>query len=440
MARGLSRIIRTYGQSKREERGEPFQRAFGPAVREQGNPKPERAGKRAFGRIQRRVLILSCAAVAVTITAVSLFLPGNGSGDTRQAMAVYEAGKDPASQTSFAPDAASVSAEPSASALASLEPSAAPVSSPSVSDSSESGILGSMVFQKGMTDPLVALIQQRLMDLSYLNEATPTELYGPLTQAAVISFQRAAGLPTDGCVGSETYTMLISPTAPLYSVGLGAQGADVEDITYRLRELGYLNSAPSTFTEGVKTAVEKFQERNGLSADGTVGKSTKEVLFSSKAKKYAQASGSKSSESSESTSVNLSGNITQKTNLKPSRLEAVLPSALKGLGEALYNGEAQYKINSLFVLSIINYESGNGTSNLAQHQNNLGGIKQATGGFKVFATKEECVEYMFSLLRTKYINEGLTTVSEIGKKYSGGDTWATRVTDMMQDLIAQYNG
>ncbi|MPN42630.1 hypothetical protein SDC9_190187 [bioreactor metagenome] len=116
-------------------------------------------------------------------------------------------------------------------------------------------------------------------------------------------------------------------------------------------------------------------------------------------------------------------------------LESVLPSALSGLGQALYNGEQDYGINSLFVLAIINYESGYGTSSLAQNQNNLGGLK-AQGSYKTFSSKAECVDYMYNLLSSNYIGNGLVTISAIGEVYCGG-TWAAEVTGYMQELIAE---
>lgn len=440
--RGLNRIIRTFGRTKRDERVEPAQNAsIRPALREQRSPgkKPKRESIGRFAvmkRIPLKALILSCVAAAVVITFVSLFAYGSGSSNnTRQAMSVYDAAKKSAPQTSSAPDAASASTDQStatAPASASLNPSAEPASSQAGSDSSETGPLGSIVFMEGMSDPLVALIQQRLMDLNYMDDVTPTELYGPLTEQAVMSFQRQAGLPMDGCTGSQTYIMLTSSDAPIYAVSLGAQGTDVEDMVYRLYELGYIDTAPDTFTEAVKTAVEEFQEMNDLSADGIIGEETKKMIYSDNAKEYDYASDDQSS------STNVTGNITQITNLSPDKLEEVLPSALNGLGQAFYDGEQQYGINSLFVLAIINYESGNGTSSLAQNQNNLGGLK-AQGSYKTFSSKAECVDYMYNLLSSNYIGRGLATISAIGEVYCGG-TWAEIVAENMQELIAQCDG
>ena len=413
-----SRTIGPFGQTQRVEQVESAQKDSMLSLREPKSPgkKPEQESIRIFAALKRispRVIVFLCVAVAVIIISVTLFVRGNDrSNNTMQAIPVNQPSGDSAPQASSVPE---------------------PASSPTSSDSSETGLLGSIVFMEGMSDPLVAFVQQRLMDLNYMDDAQTTELYGPLTEQAVMSFQRQAELPIDGCVGSQTYSMLISPDAPQYAVGLGAQGSDVEDMIYRLYELGYIDSCPDTFTKAVKTAVEKFQELNELVVDGIIGGSTKKMLYSDDAKEYTHESDDQSS------STNVTGSITKKTNLNPAKLEEVLPSALKGLGEALYNGEQQYDINSLFVLSIINYESGNGTSSLAQNQNNLGGIKEPQAGYRTFSSKAECVEYMYDLLSSKYIGRGLTTIPEIGEVYCPGDTWATNVTENMQDLIAQCN-
>lgn len=369
----------------------------------------------AMKRSQRWVLISSCAAAALVITFVSVSAYANGN-NIQQAAAAYEPSNEPTTQASPLPDAA----------IATVEPSQEPTPAPSASDPAPTGPLGGTVFSEGMSDPLVAVIQQRLMDLKYMDDAAPTELYGPLTERAVIGFQRQTGLPMDGCMGDETYIMLTAPDAPVYAVSLGAEGPDVEDMIYCLYELGYMDTAPDTFTEAVKTAVEEFQETNGLDVDGIIGAQTRKMLYSDNAREYGDGGGA----------VSLSLSVTQETNLKPGSLEAVLPSALSGLGQALYDGEQQYGINSLFILAIVNYESGYGTSHLAQTQNNLGGLK-AGGSYKTFSSKAECIDYMYDLLSRNYIDNGLVTIEAIGEVYCGG-TWAAEVKGYMQDLIAQF--
>ena len=138
--------------------------------------------------------------------------------------------------------------------------------------------------------------------------------------------------------------------------------------------------------------------------------------------------------------LNVPEDITQKSNLVPDMYEALLPTDLKGLGQAFYDGEQKYNINALFVLAIVRLESGNGTSSLARNHNNLGGIKSGEEGYRSFASKEECVDYMFDLLSRKYIGEGRTTISDVGRIYCATDGWTPQVTSIMNEMIAICNG
>ena len=141
-----------------------------------------------------------------------------------------------------------------------------------------------MVIKEGITAPVVAEIQARLMDLGYMDSDEPTEYYGSITKISVELFQRQHKLGIDGSVGMETYTLLMSDKATKYSVSTGAQGIDVKELQIRLRELGYMKSATGFFGPETEAAVTKFQERNNLAVDGTVGEKTREMLYSEDAK------------------------------------------------------------------------------------------------------------------------------------------------------------
>jgi peptidoglycan hydrolase-like protein with peptidoglycan-binding domain len=140
------------------------------------------------------------------------------------------------------------------------------------------------IFMEGMHAPVVAEIQARLMELGYMDQDEPTELYGPITKASVKLFQRKHNLTIDGCVGLETYSLLMSDQATKYSVSIGVEGTDVKELQLRLRELGYLDKATEYFGTETEAAVKKFQERNGLVVDGTIGEKTREMLYSEDAK------------------------------------------------------------------------------------------------------------------------------------------------------------
>ena len=48
-------------------------------------------------------------------------------------------------------------------------------------------------------------MQERLMELGYMDYDEPTEKYGSVTKEAVEVFQRRHGLTVDGYIGEETY-------------------------------------------------------------------------------------------------------------------------------------------------------------------------------------------------------------------------------------------
>ncbi len=147
----------------------------------------------------------------------------------------------------------------------------------------------------GVHDPQLIDIQQRLMDLDYMDEDEPTDYYGNGTKYALQLFQRKNGLQVDGLLGDKTLTALYADDALPYTVKIGDRGSDVVAMQERLQELKYLKAGHTGyFGTDTETAVKNFQKRNGLSADGNVGEYTREVLFSEDAR-AAKTSGGGSS-------------------------------------------------------------------------------------------------------------------------------------------------
>ena len=153
------------------------------------------------------------------------------------------------------------------------------------------------VYNKGVSDPTVAIIQQRLMDLGFMDSAEPTEYYGSMTMAAVKMFQRQNDLKQDGIIGSESIAMLISEDAKSYLVKKGMKGEDITTIQTRLYELGYLaskNLITGEFGSDTEKAVIDLQSANALSADGKIGSMTLELLYSETVKANILSFGDKS--------------------------------------------------------------------------------------------------------------------------------------------------
>lgn len=135
----------------------------------------------------------------------------------------------------------------------------------------------------GERHEIVKRLQQRLMDLGFMDNDEPTDYYGEMTRMAVRHFQRQNELPMDGIVGNTTWDAIMSPDAKYYAVSKGAQGEDIERIQQRLYELGYLATADlvtGNFGDSTEAAVLKLQEVNGLEQDGKVGQQTVNLIYS----------------------------------------------------------------------------------------------------------------------------------------------------------------
>ena len=157
--------------------------------------------------------------------------------------------------------------DPAASASPSTEQ---PVAS-STADSSNPGDKGDHIAQ----------MQQRLKDLEYYDYASITGYYGPITTEAVKKFQRTHNLTVDGIMSTECSTLLYSEQAKYYTMYPQDSGDDIKSMQDRLSELGFFEGNSTGYFGNVTlNAVKRFQDANGLSVDGIVGKNTRNILYS----------------------------------------------------------------------------------------------------------------------------------------------------------------
>ena len=142
----------------------------------------------------------------------------------------------------------------------------------------------SVRLEEGVTASVVIDVQQRLMDLGYMDIDETDGAFNAQTTIAVNHFKKQSGLAEDGVVDADTYALLMSDAAPYNTISFGAQdsGDDngVAELQQRLVELGYLDKATGYFGEDTQAAVKKFQKLNGLPEDGNIGRETRELLYS----------------------------------------------------------------------------------------------------------------------------------------------------------------
>ncbi len=171
------------------------------------------------------------------------------------------------------------------SALAKDTPPAAPVvaaakaSPPSKPAASQDGSL----LQEGATGSAVVHLQQRLNAFG-AHLATDGD-FGPLTLEALLTFQRAHGLPASGVVDAATWSALSeTPPAPKPApapaptnsspsvLRLGDRGPAVLTLQKDLTSIGYNTyGEDGIFGPDTEAAVKAFESHEGLTVDGIAG-------------------------------------------------------------------------------------------------------------------------------------------------------------------------
>ena len=139
----------------------------------------------------------------------------------------------------------------------------------------------------GVRHEIVKRLQERLMELGFMDNDEPTDYFGEVTEAAVKKFQRQNDLAQDGIVGDSTWDAIMDENAKYYAVSKGDQGDDIMQIQQRLYELGYLATADlvtGNFGDSTEAAVIRLQEMNGLTPDGAVGRQTINLIYSDEIK------------------------------------------------------------------------------------------------------------------------------------------------------------
>ena len=140
---------------------------------------------------------------------------------------------------------------------------------------------------KGSKGDEVVALQEALINQGYLNGKADGD-FGKKTEAAVLAFQKANGLPETGVADESTQSAIMSREEDrLLNLVLssGSTGNDVIKLQNRLIELGYLSGkASGTYDVSTEAAMVVFQSHNGLTPNGKADKAARDVLYADDAR------------------------------------------------------------------------------------------------------------------------------------------------------------
>ena len=164
-----------------------------------------------------------------------------------------------------------------------LAPTSCALATPEPEPEATAGVIMSQftLLKENDDYPTVSQLQNRLMELGYLDSDEPTTVYNAATTVAVSLFQRTINEPMDGVATGELQEHLFSTEAKPYELKLGDSGTDVESMQSRLNELGYYDDKINGYF-GVATeeALLAFQKKNQISEDNVFNVEDRDLLYS----------------------------------------------------------------------------------------------------------------------------------------------------------------
>ncbi len=129
----------------------------------------------------------------------------------------------------------------------------------------------------GMKGEDVLALNTRLRQLNY-TIVPANDSYDDATQTAVTAVQKAYGLAETGVADEQTLSIIYGTCyRPLAQ---GDSGLDVQLMQERLTEFGYYwGKCSGNFLEGTASAIQTFQQENGLEPTGMADVRTQEALY-----------------------------------------------------------------------------------------------------------------------------------------------------------------
>ena len=148
------------------------------------------------------------------------------------------------------------------------------------------------LIQKGSYGPDEALVQTWLNGVrdqcSYYPALTIDGRFGTRSENAVKEFQLRNNMNMDGKVGANTWNVLYAKYTAKHGLKVpypgivlhtGSSGGTVRLVQQKLNSLGERLKDDGKYGAATAAAVQRFQRRNSLTADGSVGYATWEKMF-----------------------------------------------------------------------------------------------------------------------------------------------------------------
>lgn len=135
--------------------------------------------------------------------------------------------------------------------------------------------VGDDLLGQGDRGPEVLALQERLQSLGHA--LVCDGIFGPLTRAALISFQASRGLRPTGLLDADTAEALKEPQERGSVLRLGSTGEAVKVWQTFLSDQGFreVGAIDGSFGPRTRAATQAFQRAHGLVPDGVVGPKTR---------------------------------------------------------------------------------------------------------------------------------------------------------------------
>src|SRR6266704_907630 len=137
------------------------------------------------------------------------------------------------------------------------------------------------------------------------------------------------------------------------------------------------------------------------------------------------------------------GSVVGPPTLPASTVDAIfarLGSPMVGTGKVVVQASQKAMVDDAFALAVWWVETNDGAAGVGRADRNPGSVRGSPGfpsafdGYTIYPSYSSAVVDWFNLIRNRYVNRGLTTVSAISYPYVGTSSaplWAGKVTNLM---------